>query len=172
MGKAIIVTVLILGNSQTAGRMGRLLEQYYTDHGIHVQREAASGKGVNYFLSATRPETEVVLAGEDVLLREEVLMFHPQRQRIRDRLKEGVGYVIVASLGGNDAWKGCCRHAQRKKMIRRYHKLFKQLCASGAIVIFNGSPPADIRVWRRFDSRRAELDLIQQEASQIGRAHV
>jgi hypothetical protein len=163
--KTAVVTVLLLGNSQTAGQMGMLLEGYYRDRGVKVHREAASGKGVGYFLSATRPIKESKASNEESPIIEKVLMFHRQQTRIKSLLTDGVDYIIFSSLGGNDAWKGCCHGRQRKNMVRRYRKLFEQLCSYGSIVIFNGSPPADLRKWPKFDKRRAELDKIQEEAA-------
>jgi hypothetical protein len=163
MLKTITITVLLLGDSQTAGMMGTLLEQHYRNHGLRVHREAASGKGVQYFLSASRQVDRRTSIND---YPQKILMFHAQRTRIRNRLRKGVDYIIVGSLGGNDAYPGCCTNSkQRKKMINRYKRLYKQLCFYGAIVIFNGSPPADISKWSRFDRRRAQLDKIQDEAA-------
>ena len=93
-------------------------------------------------------------------------MFHAQRIRIRDQLKKGVDYIIVASLGGNDAYPKCCNTGKRRKrMLNLYRNLYKQLCSYGAIVVFNGSPPADANKLPRFDKRRAQLDKIQAQAA-------
>ena len=158
-----MITVLLLGNSQTAGRMGDLLEQHYQNHGVEVHREAASGKGVLYFLRATSlPDEETSFSP----LIEEIVMHHSQRERIRDVLSSGhLDYIIFPSLGGNDAYHGCCTGSNRRRLIQRYRRLFNQLCSYGAIVVFNGSPPADVSRWPRFDRRRAELDKIQDEAA-------
>ena len=166
MVKTAIITILILGNSQTAGNMGMLLETYYRDHGIQVHREAASGKGVNYFLSATRPINKGTFTNNNIDFSDEVLMFSRQRNRIKDFLKMGVDYIIFASLGGNDAYSGCCNTIlNKRKMINKYRKLFKQLCSYNTVVIFNGSPPANIKKWPKFDKRRKILDQIQDEAA-------
>jgi len=163
--KSVIITVLLLGNSQTAGQMGVLLERHYQDRGVEVHREAASGKGVIYFLSATAPESNVSRSNDESL--NPVIMRHVQKERIRNILHSGrVDYIIFPSLGGNDAYRGCCNSTSaRRRMIRRYRSLFNQLCSYDAIVIFNGSPPADTSKWLRFDRRRAELDKIQDEAA-------
>ena len=69
MVKEVLVTILLMGNSQTAGQMGVFLEQHYQDHGVQVQREASVGKGVHYFLRATRPDKKVSLAEEESIVR-------------------------------------------------------------------------------------------------------
>jgi hypothetical protein len=163
MLSTIVITVILLGDSQTAGQMGALLERHYRNHGLQVYREAASGKGVQYFLSASRPSNQRALMDSD---QQEVLMFHTQRTRIRNLLRTGVDYIIVSSLGGNDAYRGCCTtRGQYRRMVNRYRKLYEQLCSYGAIVVFNGSPRADARKWQRFDRRRAKIDEIQDEAA-------
>ena len=150
--------MLLLGNSQTAGQMGALLEENYQNHGVQVHREAAVGKGVRYFLTSTRPDTPIKVE-------EEMLVSYVQRKRIKDILTSGVDYVIFGSLGGNDAYRGCCSGKNRKRMVRRYRTLFRQLCSYRAVVIFNGSPPAHTERHVKFDLRRAELDRIQDEAA-------
>ena len=153
--KCVIVTVLLLGNSQTAGQVGVLLEKYYRNHNVNVVREAAVGKGVKYFLRATDP-----LSSD-----EESIVSHRQQKNIRNMLSNGVDYVIFGSLGGNDAYKGCCHGKARGDMVKMYRRLFNQLCAYGATVVFNGSPPARTERHRKFDRRRAALDVIQDEAA-------
>ena len=69
MVKEVLVTILLMGNSQTAGQMGVFLEQHYQDHGVQVQREASVGKGVHYFLRVTRPDKKVSLAEEESIVR-------------------------------------------------------------------------------------------------------
>ena len=153
----VLITVLLLGDSQTNGNMGLLLQQYYEAHGVHVVREAAGGKGVNYFLSATRPPRD----RKD----EKLTVSARQKTRIRHMLKGKVDYIIFGSLGGNDAGPGCCHGKNRVKLLARYKRLYKQLCSYSAIVIFNGSPAARKRRLRKFDKRRALVDQIQEEAS-------
>jgi hypothetical protein len=155
MVKPVIVIVLLLGNSQIAGQMGVLLEQHYRNHNVSVVREAASGKGVKYFLLATASTP----------MGEESIVGYKQRKSIRNMLSNGVDYVIFGSLGGNDAFKGCCYGKARSDMVKMYRKLFNQLCSYGATVIFNGSPPAHTERHRKFDRRRAALDAIQDEAA-------
>lgn len=153
----VLITVLLLGDSQTNGDMGMLLQQHYENHGVHVIREAAGGKGVNYFLSATRPPA----SRKD----EKLTVSARQKTRIRHVLKDNVEYIIFGSLGGNDAVPGCCHGKNRAKLLARYKRLYKQLCSYNAIVIFNGSPIAQKRRLRKFDKRRALVDQIQKEAA-------
>tara|TARA_B100001123_G_scaffold409767_1_gene504217 strand:+ start:1341 stop:1967 length:627 start_codon:yes stop_codon:yes gene_type:complete len=158
MLNAIVVTLLLLGDSQTGGEMGRLLEKRYHDNNVVVHREASGGKGVDYFLSATRkPRVAKENLHADVSL--------SKKRKIRKHLSLGVEYIVFGSLGGNDARPGCCSGHARKKLKLKYRRLFKQLCSYGAIVIFNGSPRADSSRWPRFDKRRKEVDKIQEEAS-------
>lgn len=157
--KIIIATVLLLGDSQTGGEMGRQLELYYENRGVPVQREASPGKGVKYFTRMTKLPVRSESGIEDIS------MSMRQKERIQQALKRGVQYIIVGSLGGNDAKKGCCTGRARAMLLARYKALFNQLCMHNAIVIFNGSPIADPKKWPRFDRRRAEVDRIQGEAS-------
>ena len=138
--------------------MGIQLEQHYENHGVEVIREAASGMGVRYFLSATKQRSSKIKS-------EEILVGYRQKARIRDVLAHGVDYIIFGSLGGNDAYAGCCSGKRRQKMIKMYQKLFKQLCGYNTIVIFNGSPPAQGKRHQKFDRRRKALDEIQHEAA-------
>jgi hypothetical protein len=156
LANVTIITILLLGDSQIVGRTGQLLEKYYEDHGILVHREASSGKGVNYFLSATHQNNNTG----------EVLMFHVHRKRIRNFLKTGVDYIIIGALGGNDAYPGCCNTVtRRQRMTMKYRKLFRQLCSYNAIVVFNGSPRARLPKHRLFDTRRKMIDKIQKTAA-------
>jgi hypothetical protein len=162
---ATLITILLLGDSQIVGKTGQLLEKRYEDHGIIVYREAANGKGVDYFLSATR-QNNILPSYDDNFEVEEILMYHAQRERIKNYLNTGVDYIMVGALGGNDAYRGCCSgRLQRQRMIRRYRKLFEQLCSYNVVVIFNGSPRASIQRHRLFDTRREMIDRIQKEAS-------
>lgn len=151
MVKTFFIVVLLLGDSQTAGQMGKSLEQSYNVPGIEVIREAAPGKGVDYFLGAL-PESSAES------------MHHRQISRIKVAVPKA-DYIIFGSLGGNDAFRGCCSGSNRKKLLLKYKKLFKRLCSSGAVVIFNGSPRAKGRRHSSFDKRRAKVDVIQEEAA-------
>ena len=153
MIEKIVITILLLGDSQTHGQMGHLLEENYHNHGIEVIREASPGKGIRYFLSATRPPSSKNVSTSK------------QVKRIRHTLYGGVDYIIVGSLGGNDAHKNCCNKRNSKKLLGIYKRFFRQLCAYNVIVIFNGSPPADKILWPKFDKRRKEVDDIQKLAS-------
>lgn len=148
----LIITILLLGDSQTQGVMGKSLEKLYSDQGVEVMREAASGKGVDYFLNSLPAEDEIVMMG--------------YRQRVRIKtLSQKVDYIIFGSLGGNDAGRGCCTGTARKRLLKKYKSLFRRLCDTGAVVIFNGSPKAKGKRLRSFDKRRAEVDRIQEEAA-------
>ena len=153
MIEKIIITILLLGDSQTHGQMGRLLEENYRNHGIEVVREASPGKGVRYFLSATRPPSVKNVSTSK------------QKRRIRHALYRGVDYIIVGSLGGNDAHRNCCNKRNGEKLLKIYRKFFKQLCTYNTIVIFNGSPPANRTLWPVFDKRRKVVDDIQARAA-------
>ena len=153
MVKSLYVLVLLLGDSQTAGQMGRHLEQSYDVPGIEVIREAAPGKGVDYFLRAL-PEHDIPET-----------VHHRQISRIKS-VASKADYIIFGSLGGNDAYSGCCSGENRKKLLLKYKKLFSKLCNTGAVVVFNGSPRARSQRLSSFDKRRAEVDAIQEEASQ------
>ena len=149
-----VILILLLGDSQTAGHMGKVLEENYDVPGIEVVREAASGKGVDYFLKSL-PRSEDV----DV-----DMMSYRQRTRIK-QVSTKADYIIFGSLGGNDASRGCCKGRARKKLLLKYKKLYTRLCSLGSIVIFNGSPRAQGRRLSSFDKRRQEVDKIQEEAS-------
>lgn len=150
----VVILILLLGDSQTAGHMGKSLEEAYDVPGIEVVREAASGKGVDYFLKSL-PRTEDDAAD---------MMSYRQRMRIKQTAPKA-DYIIFGSLGGNDAHRGCCKGNARKKLKLKYKKLYTRLCSLGSIVIFNGSPRAQGRRLSSFDKRRQEVDKIQKEAA-------
>ena len=152
MVKSLVITVLLLGDSQTVGKMGDYLESAYNAPGIKVSREAAGGKGVDYFLKSL-PESSA----------------ESMRARQTTRIKIAVtksDYIIFGSLGGNDAtWNNLRTEAKRKKLFSKYRRLFKRLCSTGAVVILNGSPRAKGNRLSSFDKRRAKVDAIQEEAA-------
>ena len=152
MIKEVLVTILLLGDSQTAGQMGNHLEQAYSVPGIEVSREAAGGKGVDYFLSSLPESTVEAMSAR-------------QRSRIKIAIAKS-DYIIFGSLGGNDATRHNLRtEAKRKKLLKKYKKLFEGLCSTGSVVILNGSPRAKGRRLSSFDKRRAKVDAIQEEAA-------
>ena len=164
MIETFAVVVLLLGDSQTQGTMGKSLEKTYTEQGVKVYREASSGKGVDYFLNSL-PKRQNSRTSENTLhdLLPDFVSYR-QRSRIKNLARKS-NYIIFGSLGGNDASRGCCVGNRRKALLKKYRKLFQTLCELDAIIIFNGSPRAPNRKHQKFDKRRALVDQIQEEAS-------
>jgi len=152
-----LLSVLIIGDSQLAGRMGQLLEMHYKEQGVQVFREHASGKGVRYFSNAIRQNNNSDFEVE--------IISYNQYNRIKEILSRKLDYIIIAALGGNDAYRGCCTGPQRRRMLNMYKLFFKRLCSYDTIIIFNGSPPANRDKHPVFDNRRKMIDDIQMQAA-------
>ena len=165
-------TIVILGDSQTAGPMGKILVKYYKALGYNVKRYAESGKGVTFFNDALRGRFRAKaykrdanrkylrVNGKKVVDPVNTARLRRKQRRIYLAMKRtSPEHVIVSSLGGNDA------RNDDKFLRRNYGALFSQLKSYGSNVSFFGSPKAAPRHIKT-DRNRKRVDNIQRELAE------